>query len=39
MRKRADEYLEERPSWGQTPTRELDELELNQLKALGYQIP
>ncbi len=35
----AEQYLEEEPSWGESPTRELDELELNLLRALGYQIP
>jgi len=27
------------PPWGETPTRELGELELNQLRALGYALP
>jgi len=39
LRQIADRYLELRPSWGDAPTREIDELELNQLRALGYQIP
>jgi arylsulfatase len=34
----ADRYLASKPSWGDAPTRELDELELNQLRALGYVI-
>ena len=39
LREVADEYLEESPAWGDAPTREIDELELNQLRALGYAIP
>ncbi len=39
LRQIADRYLEERPAWGDAPTREIEELELNQLRALGYQIP
>jgi arylsulfatase A-like enzyme len=39
MRRHADQYLAEKPPWGEAPTRELDELELNQLRALGYAIP
>lgn len=35
----ADAYLELRPEWGEAPTRELGELELNQLRALGYAVP
>jgi hypothetical protein len=35
----ADAYLEQTPPWGKAPTREVGELELNQLRALGYQIP
>lgn len=27
------------PQWGEAPTRELSELELNQLRALGYALP
>ena len=34
----ADSYFETKPVWGETPTREIDELELNLLRALGYQI-
>ncbi|MBW2716130.1 MAG: sulfatase [Deltaproteobacteria bacterium] len=34
----ADDYYETKPIWGETPTREIDELELNLLRALGYQI-
>ncbi len=39
LRAMADEYLDSTPEWGTAPTRELDELELNQLRALGYAIP
>jgi arylsulfatase A-like enzyme len=35
----AEEYLTTEPEWGEAPTRELDELELNLLRALGYAIP
>ena len=35
----ADAYLELRPDWGEVPTREISELELNHLRALGYAIP
>ena len=38
LRAVADGYLEQQPPWGETPTRELDELELNLLRALGYKI-
>ncbi len=34
----ADEYYEKEPGWGESPTREIGELELNLLRALGYQI-
>lgn len=35
----ATEYIEQQPLWGKAPTKELDELELNQLRALGYALP
>lgn len=35
----ADAYLERRPVWGEVPTRELSELELGHLRALGYAVP
>jgi arylsulfatase A-like enzyme len=35
----AVEYMESRPAWGDSPTREIGELELNHLRALGYAIP
>jgi arylsulfatase A-like enzyme len=34
----ADEYFELQPDWGEAPTREIGELELNHLRALGYAI-
>jgi arylsulfatase A-like enzyme len=39
LAKAADDYLAKKPSWGDAPTRELGELELNQLRALGYALP
>ncbi len=38
LRAAADEYSRTTPSWGEPPTRELDEMELNLLRALGYKI-
>ncbi len=38
LRAAADDYYETEPVWGAAPTREIDELELNLLRALGYQI-
>ncbi len=35
----ADRYLESSPPWGQAPTREIDEVELDHLRALGYAVP
>jgi arylsulfatase A-like enzyme len=35
----ADAQLAAEPPWGDAPTREIDELELNLLRALGYAIP
>ena len=35
----ADDYLEKSPHWGDAPTREIGELELNHLRALGYALP
>ena len=35
----ADAYLELRPDWGEAPTRQIGELELNHLRALGYALP
>jgi arylsulfatase A-like enzyme len=39
LRAMAEAQLEEVPSWGEAPTRELEELELHQLRALGYAVP
>ncbi|MGI9590171.1 MAG: sulfatase [Myxococcota bacterium] len=41
LRRLAQQHLASQPaSWAvETPTLELDELELNQLRALGYQVP
>ena len=39
LREAADAYLQTTPLWGDAPTREIEELELNQLRALGYAIP
>ncbi len=39
LRSAADAYMETQPPWGEAPTREIDQLELNQLRALGYAIP
>jgi arylsulfatase A-like enzyme len=39
LREVAESQLEASPPWGETPRRELGELELNQLRALGYALP
>jgi choline-sulfatase len=40
MRALAQQYLESEPVWGDAPpTLELDEIQLNQLRALGYALP
>jgi hypothetical protein len=39
LRAKADGYYGEEPFWGEAPTREIDELELNLLRALGYKVP
>lgn len=40
LRAVADAYLEnKRPDWGAPPTREVGELELGHLRALGYAVP
>jgi arylsulfatase A-like enzyme len=38
LRAAAEGYSESEPAWGEAPTREIDELELNLLRALGYKI-
>ena len=35
----ADGFLSEEPDWGDVPTREINNLELNHLRALGYVLP
>jgi choline-sulfatase len=35
----AETYLGQQPPWGSSPRREINELELNQLRALGYALP
>ena len=39
LRERADAYLKVTPEWGDAPERDINELELNQLRALGYAVP
>ncbi len=39
LRLAAEEVRKAKPAWGDAPERELGELELNQLRALGYAIP
>lgn len=39
LSKVADDYFRLEPVWGEAPTREIGELELGQLRALGYAIP
>jgi hypothetical protein len=40
LRAAALEYLEDSPSpWPAAPSLEIDEMQLNQLRALGYKIP
>ena len=40
LREQAESYLASRPAWdGEVRPLELDEMELNQLRALGYAIP
>lgn len=39
LRAIADAQIEATPPWGDAPRRELGELELNQLRALGYALP
>jgi len=38
FRAAADDYYQTEAAWGEAPTREIDELELNLLRALGYKI-
>jgi arylsulfatase A-like enzyme len=39
LRELAEAFLERRPEWDEAPTREIGELELNHLRALGYAVP
>ena len=39
LRAAADAYTKMTPAWGDAPKREIGELELNLLRALGYKIP
>jgi arylsulfatase A-like enzyme len=39
LRAVADGYLATPPRWGAAPRREIEEFELNQLRALGYAVP
>ena len=39
LRALKDQYMGAPPLWGDAPTREIGELELNQLRALGYAVP
>ncbi len=40
LRKLAIDYMQQRPTWkDDAPDLEMDEMQLNQLRALGYQIP
>ena len=38
LRAVAEDYAAKKPVWGDAPTREIDELELNLLRALGYKV-
>jgi hypothetical protein len=38
LRATADAYYEQQRVWSEAPTRDLDELELNLLRALGYKV-
>ena len=39
LRAIADGYLATSPHWGAAPRREIEDFELNQLRALGYAVP
>jgi len=39
LREKADHYLTSEPPWKASPKLQLDELQLNQLRALGYAVP
>ena len=39
LRAEVEHYLESTPPWEDVPTVEIDEMEANQLRALGYAVP
>jgi choline-sulfatase len=39
LRGETERYLATKPAWEETKPLELDEMQLNQLRALGYQVP
>ena len=39
LRGLAEDYLASPQPWGEAETLEVDEIQLNQLRALGYQVP
>jgi arylsulfatase A-like enzyme len=40
LRAQAKQYLESQPTWAEAPPQlEMDEIKLNQLRALGYAVP
>jgi arylsulfatase A-like enzyme len=39
LRAAADDYSKGKPAWGEAPTRQISELELSLLRALGYKVP
>lgn len=39
LRGLAETYLAAKPSWESVPDLEIDEVQLNQLRALGYKVP
>jgi arylsulfatase A-like enzyme len=39
LRQRAADMANQEPAWGEPEARDLNELELNQLRALGYALP
>ena len=39
LRELASEFVQDQPPWDIPPPLELDEMDLNQLRALGYAIP
>ncbi len=39
LREHAEQYLAQQPKWQQAPDLEINEMQLNQLRALGYAVP